>query len=152
MTNQLILERTSAGSDALEMEPAGDRSPQEFEDPSRNRRVPRLGSYDLIRVARFAKEHNYEIDAFRGLGRDGSALTDDETDALTRALLPLIDDLPAVAEALSSTWSGYVITSVQMTSPNLHQLRVWRMGRVDTDDTKETKETLQAAVTSLRLA
>ncbi|MFJ4166112.1 hypothetical protein ACIPY5_11200 [Microbacterium sp. NPDC089698] len=152
MTNQLILERTRAGSDTLKMEPADDRCPQEFEDPSQNRRVPRLGSYDLVRLARFAKNHNYEIDVFRGLGRDGSALNDDEAETLTRALMPLIDDLPAIAAALSSTWVGYVITSVQLTSPTLHQLRIWRMGRVDTDDPGEAKETLQAAVTSLRLA
>lgn len=128
-----------------------DAHPMSFEDARLGVRVPRLGSDDLIHIARFALNEGFYVDGFVILGRHGSPIDDEQYQIISKQL---IDDLTAGATYASAQFSrrnpGYFIAGIDMTTPDMHSLLVRRLGVIETDAPDIATDFLKSAWRTVR--
>nr|WP_201469041.1 hypothetical protein [Microbacterium hydrocarbonoxydans] len=90
MTDQLLVKRDEAGHEVLTLTPTDDRSPFSFESVPADAWIPRLGTYDLLRVANWVSEHDYLVDEIQAVGIDGAPIDEADEELLNQELLPKI--------------------------------------------------------------
>ena len=152
MTDQLVVKRDEAGHEVLTLTPANDRAPFSFESPSAHTWVPRLGTYDLLRVAKWVSDRDYLIDEVHAVGADGAPIDGSDEELLNQELIPRISDPRMAADLLRSRFPGYTLVSIALTSPTMHHLRLRRLGQVDTDDRDEAGASLEDAWRELQFS
>lgn len=145
MTDQLVVKRDEAGREVLTLTPTDDRSPFSFESVQADTWIPRLGTYDLLRVANWVSEHDYLVDEIQAVGIDGAPIDEADEELLNHELLPKIGNAREAADLLRTRFPGYTLVSVALTSPTMHHLRLRRLGRVDTDNPDEAQSSLRDA-------
>lgn len=106
------------------------QAPLSFEDLDSGRRIPRLGSQDILRIAEFALSTGFSVDYLQIADRALTTLPEELAKPVSKRLLRTLKEHGAVAAAVrfQNEWPSYFVTGVFMTTPDNTSLRLLREG------------------------
>ncbi|MFJ3490693.1 hypothetical protein [Leifsonia aquatica] len=131
---------------ALEDNPL-DKSPIDFQDLEKGRRVPRLGSQDILRIAEYALSIGWRVERFQIADRTLTPVQGREESKASKALLRWLAEAGAAAAAtyFTTEWPSYFVTGVQIAAPDHRILQLRRQGVVWVPESWETEAFLSGA-------
>jgi hypothetical protein len=151
MLSQLVV-RLADHSLHLEPRNAGD-DPVAFDRPESGQIVPRLGSRDLIRLAGFAVDHGYLLDAVIVRDRTMSPLPSELEDEVSDRLVETLrSGAPLANDALSGDRGPYTVVEIELTTSDMETIRVGRLGTVESFSDDATSGLMEPAWTQLHLS
>lgn len=151
MLSQLVV-RLVDHSLHLEPRNPGD-DPVGFDRPESGQSVPRLGSRDLIRLAVFAVDHGYFLDAVIVRDRTMAPLPAELEDEVSDRLVETLRTGAALADdALSGDRGPYTVVEIELATTDMETIRVGRLGTVESVSEDATSELMEPAWTQLHLS
>ncbi|WIB63742.1 hypothetical protein [Curtobacterium sp. MCBD17_040] len=127
---QVLMHRAGTATPRFELrENPRNQAPLSFEDAEAGVRVPRLGSQDLLAIARYAADVGFHIDGFIIEDHTLSPVPTEETDELSETLVNILARDGAFAAALFlDDEFGFYVTGVRLTSADLRSFTLLREG------------------------
>lgn len=127
---QVLMYRTGSSAPRFELrENPSNQSPVSFEDAKAGARIPRLGTQDLLAIARYAARKRFHIDGFLIEDHGLTRVPDDVEQEVSAELVDvLMSDGVARAAAVIDDEYGYYVTGVKLTGPDLHTFTLLREG------------------------
>lgn len=127
---QVLMHRADGAAPRFELrDNPGNRSPLSFEDQTSGTRIPRLGTEDLLAIAKYAERSGLHVDGFTLEDHAFSALPDEAQDELSDVLADVLRrDGVAEASRLIDEDFGYYVTGVKLTTADLRSFTLLREG------------------------
>jgi len=127
---QVLMHRAGTAPPRFELrENPRNQASLSFEDADAGVRVPRLGSQDLLAIARYAADVGFRIDGFIIEDHTLTPVPIEETDELSEKLVNILAQNGAFAAALFlDDEFGFYVTGVRLTSADLRSFTLLREG------------------------
>jgi len=151
---QVLMYRTGSAAPRFELrENPLNQSPESFEDAQAGARIPRLGTQDLLAIARYATTNGFSVDGFLIEDQTLTRVPEEVEQEISEELVPvLIGDGVARAAAMIDDEYGYYVTGVKLTGRDQRPFTLLREGATRTQPETHLEEFLQAAWTAVHFS
>ncbi|WIJ45575.1 hypothetical protein [Curtobacterium citreum] len=151
---QVLMYRTGSSTPRFELrENPSNQSPGSFEDAQAGARVPRLGTQDLLAIARYATANGFTLNGFVIEDQALTRVPEELEQEISEELIPvLIRDGVAHAAAIIDDEYGYYVTGVKLTGHDRRPFTLLREGVTRTQPETHLEDFLQAAWTAVHFS